>query len=253
MKKNKFFGVIQSFSRYEFKYILSKNKADKIENEIKHFMVLDKNAIKKANNKYFVRSLYFDNPINSNFYEKVDGMQIRKKFRIRSYSNYKNSKNPIFLEMKGRRNQRTYKMRTIIKPNNINLLLDRKKFKILKKTYSNNEVINNFIYESLRKKIEPKVIVDYFRKPYVNKFGLLFRLTFDSNILASPAKNIFYNENFLNLKECMAGNTVLELKFERSIHPWFHRLIQNYNLTRLSVSKFSIGMENSGFGSETSN
>ena len=30
MKKNKFFGVIESFSRYEFKYILSKNKADKI-------------------------------------------------------------------------------------------------------------------------------------------------------------------------------------------------------------------------------
>ena len=135
MKKNKFFGVIQSFSRYEFKYILSKNKADKIENEIKHFMVLDKNAIKKANNKYFVRSLYFDNPINSNFYEKVDGMQIRKKFRIRSYSNYKNSKNPIFLEMKGRRNQRTYKIRTIIKPNNINLLLDRKKFFIIKNIF----------------------------------------------------------------------------------------------------------------------
>ena len=97
MKKNKMFGVIQSFSRYEFKYILSKNKADKIENEIKHFMVLDKNAIKKANNKYFVRSLYFDNPINSNFYEKVDGMQIRKKFRIRSYSNYKNSNDTGFV------------------------------------------------------------------------------------------------------------------------------------------------------------
>ena len=251
MKKNKIFGATQSFSRYEFKFILSKNKADSIENEIKHFMVLDKNAIKKANKKYFVRSLYFDNPLN--FYEKVDGMKIRKKFRIRSYSNFKNSKNPIFLEMKGRRNQRTYKVRTIIKPNNINLLLDKKKFQILKKIYSNNEVINSFIYESLRKKIEPKVIVDYFRRPYVNKFGLLFRLTFDSNILSSPSKDIFYNSKFLNLKECMAGNTVLELKFERSIHPWFHRLIQNYNLKRLSVSKFSIGMERSGFGSETSN
>ena len=66
--------------------------------------------------------------------------------------------------MKGRRNQRTYKIRTTIKPNNINLLLDGKKFGILKKIYSNNEVINSFIYESLRKKIEPKVIVDYFRR-----------------------------------------------------------------------------------------
>ena len=35
MKKNKIFGATQSFSRYEFKFILSKNKADSIENEIK--------------------------------------------------------------------------------------------------------------------------------------------------------------------------------------------------------------------------
>ena len=42
--------------------------------EIKNFMVLDKNALKNKNKNYFVRSLYFDNEIYSNFYEKVDGM-----------------------------------------------------------------------------------------------------------------------------------------------------------------------------------
>ena len=32
---------IQSFSRYEFKYILKKNLSDKIENESKYFMYYD--------------------------------------------------------------------------------------------------------------------------------------------------------------------------------------------------------------------
>ena len=97
----------ESFSRYEFKYLLPLKKAVQIEKEIKNFMFLDKNASKNKNKNYFVRSLYFDNEINSNFYEKVDGMETRKKFRIRVYSANERSKSPIFLEMKGRRNQRT--------------------------------------------------------------------------------------------------------------------------------------------------
>ena len=38
---------IESFSRYEFKYILPLRKAKLIEDEIKNFMVLDKHAKKK--------------------------------------------------------------------------------------------------------------------------------------------------------------------------------------------------------------
>ena len=240
------------FSRYEFKYLLPVNKANQIEKEIKNFMVLDKNALKNKNKNYFVRSLYFDNEIYSNFYEKVDGMETRKKFRIRVYSANEKTKSPIFLEMKGRRNQRTYKLRTPIKKKHLNYLMNNEKLNSLSKIYSNkNSVINHFIYDSLKKKIKPKVLVDYDRRAYHNKSGLLFRLTFDNNILSTPAKKLF-DKKFVNFKQARAGFTVLELKFERSIQPWFHRIIQNYNLSRMSISKFAIGMEKSGFGQETS-
>jgi hypothetical protein len=243
----------ESFSRYEFKYLLPLKKAAQIEKEIKNFMFLDKNASKNKKKNYFVRSLYFDNEINSNFYEKVDGMETRKKFRIRVYSANEKSKSPIFLEMKGRRNQRTYKLRTEIDKNHLHYLLNNENLDSLSKAYNGqNHVIDNFIYDTLKKKIKPKILVDYDRRAYFNKSGLLFRLTFDNNILSSPSKELF-NKKFLNFKETRAGYTVLELKFERSIQPWFHRIIQNYNLTRMSISKFAIGMEKSGFGHETSN
>ncbi len=244
----------ESFSRYEFKFLLNHKKAKQIESEIKNFMVLDDNAEKKKNKKYFVRSLYFDTPDYSNFYEKVDGIKIRKKFRIRSYSN-SSKKNPIiFLEMKGRKNQKTYKLRTQILHKHLDYLLDKNKLMLLLNFYSKkNKVINDFIYESFKKKIEPKILVDYHRRPYINKFGLLFRLTFDTDLKSSKGSSIFDTKNKYNFKDCVAGKTILELKFERSIQPWFHRIIQNYNLMRLSVSKFAIGMEQNGYGSETSN
>ena len=243
---------IESFSRYEFKYLLPLKKAKQIENEIKNFMVLDKNALKNKTKNYFVRSLYFDNEFFSNFYEKVDGMEIRKKFRIRVYSSIEKSKSPIFLEMKGRINQRTYKLRTEIDKNDVNYLINNENFNSLSKIYSSqNNVINHFIYDSLKKRIRPKVLIDYDRRAYFNKSGLLFRLTFDNNILSSPSNQLF-SKNKLNFKETRAGYTVLELKFERSIQPWFHRIIQNYNLSRMSISKFALGMEKSGYGKETS-
>ncbi len=42
---------IQSFSRYEFKYILKKNLSDKIENESKYFMHYDSHTNKDLENR----------------------------------------------------------------------------------------------------------------------------------------------------------------------------------------------------------
>ena len=57
-------------------------------------MVLDNNA-EKEKQKIFCQS-YILTPDYSNFYEKVDGIKIRKKFRIRSYSNSSKKINNIF-------------------------------------------------------------------------------------------------------------------------------------------------------------
>ena len=52
---------IQSFSRYEFKFLLDKKRANLIEKESRFFMKYDENINKKFDHRYFVRSLYFDN------------------------------------------------------------------------------------------------------------------------------------------------------------------------------------------------
>jgi hypothetical protein len=235
---------IQSFSRYEFKYILSNKLAEKIESEVRYFMRYDGYVDPKLGNRYIVRSLYFENESYVNFNEKVDGIKKRKKFRLRTYSRSSLQNSSFFLEEKGRVNERTYKNRSKISNFDLNKIFNVKSHigEILI-SYPQNELLNGFVYESMRKDLKPMILVDYMRRPYVNNHGLLFRATFDSNIQACLSKAIHPDIHKVNWKECKAGYTVLEVKFERSIPPWFHRIIQCYNLRRVSISKMVIGME----------
>ena len=155
--------------------------------------------------------------------------------------------------MKGRINQRTYKNRTLINSSDLHIFFDKKKYVNLLDIYGkNNLVINNFLFDTYRKNIFPRVLIDYKRKPYINQNGLNFRLTFDTEIMSSKTNRLFDNDNLLFWEECKSGYTVLEVKFERSITPWFHRIIQNYNLKRMSISKFVMGVEQSKIAQETS-
>jgi len=242
----------QILYRYEFKYILNKKISDQIEKEARNFMIYDGHVNKELNNKYFVRSLYFENNFSSNFYEKADGMKIRRKYRLRTYSNFFDPKVPIFFEVKGRISERTYKKRINIKNKYLNLFLSQSQNFNLLNLYPNNEMIINFIFDSFRKNLKPLILVDYKRRPYINKFGLYFRLTFDTNLLSSKTNNLFSNDKYSSWLECKAGYTILEVKFDRSIPAWFHRIIQCYNLKRKSISKFVLGMSSCGLARETS-
>ena len=147
----------------------------------------------------------------------------------------------MYLEMKGRDNQRTFKNRTKIEIDDLKSFCGNKDLFHLKKKYLDNKLINQFIFDFYRKKILPKVIIDYNRRALLSKNGLYFRLTFDSDIKACSSQDIF--EKNQNWKECISGNDILEVKFDLNIPPWFHRIIQNYQLKRISVSKFVLGME----------
>ena len=240
------------FLRYEFKYFLNSQISNEIFSQSLNFMNIDNYAIKN-NNEYFVRSLYFDNDDYSNFFEKVDGVKIRKKFRLRCYDKNSLSINPIFLEMKGRVHDRIIKKRVLINRNDIKYFETLKNLETLNQKYGYNSLINEFIYDVKKKNIKPKIMIDYNRKPLINKFGLYFRLTFDSNLVTNRRNYLFDNKEKFNLPlKYKPGNSILEVKFERSIPAWFHRIIQSHNLNRRSISKYVLGICNCKIRSETS-
>ena len=87
--------------------------------------------------------------------------------------------------------------------------------------------------------------IQYERRPYTSNYDLNFRVTFDDNINSSTYTN-FYPNSKRNLISNYPGKTILELKFFRRIPVFFHKIIQTYNLTRISVSKYCLGVEYCG-------
>lgn len=243
---------IETFFRYEFKYFMSDKLSNAILKDSLDFMKIDQFAEKNIDEGYFVRSLYFDNQDYDNFFEKVDGVKIRKKFRLRTYSKKFDDKTLIFLEMKGRKKDRIFKERIKIENKDLEYFYSLKNLEKLNQKYKNNNLINDFVYNVFRKRIKPKILIDYNRKPLINKNGLYFRLTFDNNLVSSKSTDLFNEMGFNFPVKYKPGNSILEVKFERSMPAWFHRIIQSYDLRRESISKFVLGVCNCKIREETS-
>ena len=74
------------FARFEFKYVLRAKKRREVESDLLYFLEYDPFVENRDNHRYFVRSLYFDDPNFTAFHDKIDGLHSRSKFRLRTYA-----------------------------------------------------------------------------------------------------------------------------------------------------------------------
>lgn len=232
--------IQEHFLRYEFKYILNESLRVNIEKELSHFMQLDPFVVQFENKKYFVRSLYFDDPVNSFYYEKTDGLMHRKKFRIRTYSTKYIKDIPIMLELKGRYNNFVYKHRKKIKLKSENIKDTINALRPLED--EDNPIARQYTYDRYRKNINPVMLIDYQRRAFQSKYDYEFRITFDGELYETQTTKLFPKDNLFRRK-LLDGYTIMEVKFRQHIPPWFHRILIKYQLKRLSISKYCTGME----------
>lgn len=232
------------FARFEFKYILSAQLRNELESELSYFLEFDPYVESRSKHQYFVRSLYFDDPYYSCFYDKVSGLHTRSKFRLRTYTNVPSDGTPQFLEIKGRYNNLVLKDRA---PLNKTFWVtnegDNGLVQNIQQGLDPGEVSRKFNYDLYRKRLRAVALVDYVRRPYISRFDPEFRLTFDSELTGTNTRRLFPDGSEPQSRKFLPGYTVMEVKFRRHIPSWFHRLIQAYELRRVSVSKICHAME----------
>ncbi len=231
------------FARFEFKYVLAKDLRDEVESELKYFLDFDPFVENRPHHQYLVRSLYFDDPYYTAFFDKIDGLHTRSKFRVRTYTDNPDDDTPYFLEIKGRHNNLVFKHRDIVKTVSGGIKEkgdDLAAF--LLKHVPESPLRTQFEYEIHKKRIRPVALIDYFRRPYISKYDPEFRLTFDEQLQGTVTKSMFPSSTD-RCRNLIPGYTVMEVKFRRHIPSWFHRIIQSYNLWRVSLSKICEGIE----------
>ena len=236
---------IEDFTRFEFKYILATERAQSLETEIRNFMDYDGHVSENYDENYYVRSLYFDNERRSNYYEKIDGIRSRRKYRLRTYAPEPSAEVPIYLEEKNRIDNRVFKHRVKLDSELVALCEGGGMAFQLRSLYPDNEVIERFIFRQARQRERPAVVVAYLRRAFVSSFDINFRVTFDSELHAAGATELF-GVRIGEMRQCLAGYTIVEIKFARRIPSWFHRILQTFEMRRLSVSKYCKAMETAG-------
>jgi len=222
----------QSFGRFEFKYILPNPLASLLESELRAFMEVDPFCRDRPDQSYLVHSLYFDSPDFACYYEKIDGMLDREKFRLRTYDDSGSS--PCYLELKGRQNHFSYKHRT---PLDARLygLVESGRWSALA-VAGGPAVLERFAATACRRRLTPQVLVEYRRRPYVSRRDFRFRVTFDRGLRGAAAARL--HRPAARAAAVLPGHTVLEIKFEHAVPAWFQRLIAAYELRRVSISKY---------------
>lgn len=158
--------------RHEWKHEINLSDMIAIRQRLRAVAKPDSHCI---NGKYEIRSLYFDNLYDTALREKIDGVNMREKFRIRYYNG---DTSFICLEKKSKINGLCQKNEVRISAEEAQKIVDGDYGWMIE---SDRPLVQELYSKILSKGLKPKTIVDYTREPFVFPAGNV-RITLDYNI-----------------------------------------------------------------------
>ena len=184
-------GLLKVY-RSEWKYYISHGEYFYLKELLENVMTKDPNM--KKTGQYYIRSLYFDSLDNIDYMTKINGLENRKKIRLRIYDT---NTDKVKLEIKNRFN--SYMLKE-------SLTIGRED--ALSMIHGDFSVLDRYDREEARKAqnimttglYSPKVIVDYDREASIYPEHNV-RVTFEKSIRAGCSDAIFEkNCIFLSIK-----------------------------------------------------
>lgn len=187
---------------------------------------------------YIIRSLYFDTVYDDDFFEKLEGVETRRKIRLRIYDPKQDF---AMLEMKQKEGAAQKKRSLRMTRADAEALIG-----------GNHRVLMNYgepfakeCYGLMQYKCyRPRTIVQYNRKAYIAKENKI-RITFDNNIVATESNFDLFSQKLLTYPVLDKFNVVLEVKFNGFLLDYVRQFINSINKSELSVSKYALARQQS--------
>ena len=189
--------------RHEWKHEISYADLLAIRQRLRAVAESDPHA---ENGRYLIRSLYFDNLSDKALREKIDGVNLREKFRIRYYNG---DPSVIHLEKKSKRAGLGTKYSAELTKDEAQSIVDGE----LDWMMASGRPLVQELYCKMRYQgLRPKTIVDYTREPFIYRPGNV-RVTFDYDIRTGLSCTDFLNPDCVTIP---AGDApiLLEVKWD---------------------------------------
>ena len=219
--------------REEKKFLINLEEFRKLSHHLEQFLMEDEHNGALG---YCVRSLYFDTIYDKDYFEKLDGVELRRKIRLRIYHPEDNF---ALLEMKQKQGQYQLKRSLRITRDDAKALIDGDYTPLLR--YPEDFAAECYALMQMQL-YRPKTIVEYRRKAFIAKENKI-RITFDHQIVSTESDmNLFSKDLNMNpVSDPFA--TVLEVKFNGFLLDYIKDLLSNAQKSELSVSKYMLARQ----------
>ena len=222
MAKNKTGNV---FERIEKKYMLTREKYNRLLEELEAYMSLD------SYGKHTIGNIYYDTDTYELIRYSIEKPVYKEKLRLRSYG-VPNAEDKVFLEIKKKYNGIVYKRR-------ISLTLNEAEDYLNKGIRPNKEsqILREIDYFISYYNPKSKLYLAYDRMAYFGKEDPEVRITFDHNIRSreydlSLAKGDY---GTLLLEDC---KYLMEIKVPGAMPVWLSEILSNLEIYPSSFSKY---------------
>ena len=220
--------------RYEKKFYLSWQDYRVLREALLSFMEPDPHT--DAQRRYEVRSLYFDTIDNRDFHEKMEGIEKRRKVRLRCYGN---NEDPVKLEVKEKQGELIRKLSSNIK---------RKDAERLAATPDHCALLQHYAGAAARKVqylfstrlYKPAALITYFREAYLLKENGV-RVTFDLDLRYDTTSLALFPRRTLMGSCAVPGVVIAEVKYYEFLPDFIWSLLQACSLQRAAISKYCMG------------
>jgi len=217
--------------RQEKKYLISLDRYYYLSRQLSRVLEEDTHS---SGDGYLIRSLYFDDIDDTDYEEKINGVEVRKKIRLR---NYGPSSDTAKLELKQKQGQ-WQKKRSLPLDKDKALDLIRGNYTALLECRSDfaDECFGIMSMRCYR----PKAVVTYNRKVYVAKENET-RITFDHNIRGSESFFDIFSYDLVENPISDPYMVVLEVKYNNFLLSYVKDIIQSCNESERAISKYCLG------------
>lgn len=224
--------------REEKKYVLTQDVFYKIRHQISQVVHHDKHSKNnlyryRRGDGYTIRSLYFDSLDDRDFHEKIDGIELRRKCRLRTYMN-----DPSFCMLELKKKQGHLQQKTSYRltreqgeqliDGNYSILLDL-----------NHPFLDECYQMMTQLAYRPKAVVTYERDAYVAKENKI-RITFDQKFRGTETNFDIFSHKFNDNYILDSSNVILEVKYNGFLLQYIKDLIASLEREQLAISKYCL-------------
>lgn len=207
---------------------------------------LDKYAVGYENTGYTVRSIYLDTHRLMYYHEKLDGIKVRKKIRVRGYNKI-TPDTRVFLEIKRKTEAKIAKERTPMQFDQILETFQSGDPVAHLASLSSDQHIsisaNRFFYHVKNHQLKSVNTVVYEREAFEGTRDPTLRITFDRNLRSNifPDLDQLFEEQALS--EVIPDHFILEIKYNNNFPYWMTPLLARFGLQKQALSKYVMCLE----------